>query len=370
MFPHLHRPVSYVLALLLAAAALLVSAGPASAGEGGTIKRLANSARADAGLDPLARDSALDGLARKWAHKIAADRALSHNPDLSEQVPEGWQGVGENVAMGYRTGAEMHRGWMNSDGHRANILGDYTHIGIAFVVVDGTSWGVQVFAKYPPGVRPTEKPKASRAPNAPASTKAPTKAPTKSPTQTPRPEQSATESPVRTPSASASSSQSPSASLSGSPSASTSESAEPLVLGDSETAGPVTFTDVSKGPGPGAGGLFGIGWVEMAVGMLALSGLGLLAALFLARRRGRRERDALPARHVRPAGPYPGGPVQRGQAYPAARSVPGRPDPRRPSPGLPFQGRPVQGRPVQGRPAQHRPGRPDFGQSYPSHPRY
>ena len=81
----MHRPVSCVLALLLAAAALLVSAGPASAGEGGAIKRLANAARADAGLDPLTRDSALDGLARKWAHKIAADRGVIWNPEQSSQ---------------------------------------------------------------------------------------------------------------------------------------------------------------------------------------------------------------------------------------------------------------------------------------------
>ncbi|MEU0315366.1 CAP domain-containing protein [Nocardioides sp. NPDC006273] len=347
MFPHLHRLVSCLLALLLAAAALLLSAGPASAGEGGTIKRLANAARAEAGRGPLTRDPDLDALARKWAHKIAADGALSHNPDLSEQVPEGWQGVGENVAMGYPTGAEMHRGWMNSDGHRANILGDYTHIGIAFVVVDGTSWGVQVFAKYPPGVRPTAKPKPSpRAPNAPASTNAPAKAPTQSPTQTPRPEQSASGSPApsRTPSASASASQSPSASLSGSPSVSTSESADALVLGDSETAGPVTFTDASGGPTPGSSGLFGIGFIEIAVGLLALSGLGLLIALLLARRRRREplRPDLHGPRHVRPVGPYPGGgPVYRGQVHPAGPG-PGHPNPRYPNPGRPNLGGPKQ----------------------------
>lgn len=331
MFPHLHRPVSYVLALVLAAAALLVSAGPASAGEGGTIKRLANSARADAGLDPLTRDSALDGLARKWAYKIAADGALSHNPDLAEQVPKGWQGVGENVAMGYPTGPEMHRGWMNSDGHRANILGDYTHIGIAFVKVDNTTWGVQVFAKYPPGVRPTEKPKATAdpAPTAPASTKAPT------PRQTPKPKKSATASPApRTPSASASPSKSPSAS----PSESESSSAPPV--GDSETAGPVTFTDASGGPAPASSGLFGIGFIEIAVGLLALSGLGLLIALLLARRRRREppRRDLQGPRHVRPVGPYPGGgPVYRGQVHPAG---PGHPHPGYPNPGRPNPGGP------------------------------
>ena len=327
MFPHLHRPVSCVLALLLAAAVLLVGAGPASAGEGGTIKRLANAARADAGLDPLTRDSALDRLARKWAYKIAADRELSHNPDLAEQVPEGWQGIGENVAMGYPTGAEMHRGWMSSDGHRANILGDYTHIGIAFVVVDGTSWGVQVFAKYPSGVRPTATPGATaQAPAATATTEAPT------PRQTAKTKKHATASaaPSRTSSVSASPSTSPSASPS------ESESASALPQGDSETAGPVTFTDASDGPTPASSGLFGVGYVEIAVAVLGLSGLGLLIAFLLARRRERhaREPEAHPARHVRQAGPYVvRGPVYRGQVHPA---------PPHPGPGYPgYPGRRV-----------------------------
>ncbi|MER7557855.1 CAP domain-containing protein [Nocardioides sp. NPDC126508] len=318
----MHRPVSCVLALLLAAAALLVGAGPASAGEGGTIKRLANAARADAGLDPLTRDSALDGLARKWAYKIAADGELSHNPDLAEQVPEGWQGIGENVAMGYPTGAEMHRGWMSSDGHRANILGDYTHIGIAFVVVDGTSWGVQVFAKYPPGVRPTATPEAAAsAPAAPATTEAPT------PRQTSKPRKSVTASPApsRTPSVSAS----PSTSASVSPSSPESSSALPG--DDSETAGPATFTDASSGPTAASSGLFGTGYVEIAVAVLGLSGIGLIIAFLLARRR----RDLEATRPMRPAGPYPGpypgGPVYRGAVNPA-RPHPGYPVPGRPNP--------------------------------------
>ncbi|MFE6509535.1 CAP domain-containing protein [Nocardioides sp. NPDC057767] len=329
--------MSSVLVLLMAAAALLLGAGPASAGEGGTIKRLANSARADAGLDPLTRDSALDGLARTWAYKIAADGELSHNPDLAEQVPEGWQGVGENVAMGYPTGAEMHRGWMNSDGHRANILGDYTHIGIAFVEVDGTTWGVQVFAKYPPGVRPTAKPEAAAgpAPTAPASTKDPT------PRQAPKPKKSATASPTpsRTPSASAA----PSTSLSASPSES--ESASALPQGDSETAGPVTFTDASDGQTPASSGLFGIGYLEIAVAVLGLSALGLLIAFLMAwrRRHDRHRRDLEATRPVRPAGPYPGGgPLHRGLVQPA------HPGPGYPGPGYP--GRPVPGPPAPGHP--------------------
>ncbi|MEI7054816.1 CAP domain-containing protein [Nocardioides sp. CCNWLW239] len=334
MFPHLHRLVPCLLALLLAAAALLVGAGPASAGEGGSIKRLANAARSEAGLDPLTRDSALDGLARRWAYKIAADGSLSHNPDLAEQVPQGWQGVGENVAMGYPTGAEMHRGWMNSEGHRANILGDYTHIGIAFVVVDGTSWGVQVFAKYPPGARPTEKPKATPAPAPPASTKAPTPRQTAKPTK-PATTETASPTPSRTSSAL------PSVSPSGS--ASASESTSSLAGGDSETAGPVTFTDASDGPTPASSGLFGIGVAEVAVGMLGLSALGLLAGLFLGRHRRDRRRRETVTEQARPGGTHP------------ART---HPAPNSPLSNYPARTYPARTFPAQAYPAQSRPVRP------------
>ena len=41
--------------------------------------------------------------------------------------------IGENIACGQRSPAEVVDGWMNSPGHRANILKpDFTHIGIGF----------------------------------------------------------------------------------------------------------------------------------------------------------------------------------------------------------------------------------------------
>jgi len=47
---------------------------------------------------------------------------------------EGSRGVGENVAMGQRTPEAVVSAWMNSEGHRANILrSETTHIGIGFV---------------------------------------------------------------------------------------------------------------------------------------------------------------------------------------------------------------------------------------------
>lgn len=54
-----------------------------------------------------------------------------------------WAG-GENIAMGYRTAADVMNGWMNSEGHRMNILNpDYTSLAVA---TDGVYW-VQLFVK-------------------------------------------------------------------------------------------------------------------------------------------------------------------------------------------------------------------------------
>lgn len=43
----------------------------------------------------------------------------------------------ENIGQGYQTPEDMVTGWMNSSGHRANILGDYVHIGCSFVQGSG-----------------------------------------------------------------------------------------------------------------------------------------------------------------------------------------------------------------------------------------
>lgn len=139
-----------VTALLLAVLGLVVTpAAPASASESGTIHSLVNQARASAGLAGLNRNGALDQVAANWANQLAASGVLAHNPSYSAQIPGGWTNAGENVAQGQPTGAAMHDAWMASSGHRQNILGGFTDVGIAFIVAGGTTWGVEVFAAYP-----------------------------------------------------------------------------------------------------------------------------------------------------------------------------------------------------------------------------
>jgi hypothetical protein len=129
---------------------------PASAAESdvATIFSGTNAARASAGLPALKRNVAMDAVAQAWAQKMAAAGTMSHNPRYSVQIPSGWTRASENVAYGYKSDAVV-TGWLNSAGHRANIMGDVTDIGIGyFVDSKGVAWSVQNFAKYPASTTP------------------------------------------------------------------------------------------------------------------------------------------------------------------------------------------------------------------------
>ncbi|MEL0627849.1 CAP domain-containing protein [Salinibacterium amurskyense] len=179
------RIASGFFALLLAIFLVPVAAAaPASAAEADTIHGLVNQARWDNGQQGLIRNADMDAVALAWAKKMAASSTMSHNPDYSTQIPAGWRSAGENVAQGYRTAQAMHDGWMASQGHRENILGAFTDIGIAFYSSGGTTWGVQVFATYPGHTGPSAPAAAAAEPEAePAEESSATATPT--PTATP-----------------------------------------------------------------------------------------------------------------------------------------------------------------------------------------
>lgn len=116
-----------------------------------------NAARVSNGLPALALNEQMTSVAQNWSQEQASAGAMAHNPDYSTQIPNGWTGAAENVAYGYAV-SDVTNGWLNSPGHKANILGDYTTIGIG--VQDG--YFTQVFAKYP------DVPQATTAPPPPA----------------------------------------------------------------------------------------------------------------------------------------------------------------------------------------------------------
>lgn len=190
------RHFTVLLALMLGLFLVVWPAPAASAFDEGTIHSLTNQDRAANGLGPLKLNASLSQVAFAWANQLAANGVLSHNPSYSAQIPGGWSRAAENVAQGHASGAAVHRGWMNSSGHRANILGDFTDIGIAHISGGGTTWSVEVFAKYgssvpAPAPAPAPAPEPAPAPP-PAPAPVPEPAPTPDDTASPEPSASAT----------------------------------------------------------------------------------------------------------------------------------------------------------------------------------
>jgi uncharacterized protein YkwD len=107
-----------------------------------------NAIRVGVGLRPLVRNAALDKVAADWARQQWQNGTMSHNPNFSRQIPSGWSRAGENVAKGY-TYLQVVPAWKASSGHYANIVNDYTSIGIGYFEQDGKRYWTQLFAKYP-----------------------------------------------------------------------------------------------------------------------------------------------------------------------------------------------------------------------------
>ncbi|MEU0409225.1 CAP domain-containing protein [Streptomyces griseorubiginosus] len=101
---------------------------------------LTNRERARAGLPDLAVDHHLAGAAQAYSTDMAVRAFYSHTSpegtqpwDRAAAAGSTRRSIGENIACGQRSAAEVVEGWMNSPGHRANILKpDFTHIGVGF----------------------------------------------------------------------------------------------------------------------------------------------------------------------------------------------------------------------------------------------
>lgn len=134
-------------ALVVAMAAVLVdtSAADATTAEYEFFTRL-NRARVIHGRPGLARKYELTLVARAQALRMASSGTLYHNPNLRTAVSN-WRWVGENVGYGPTTLA-VHRAFMASPGHRANVLDrDYSQVGVGVVRRGGRVWVAEVFRR-------------------------------------------------------------------------------------------------------------------------------------------------------------------------------------------------------------------------------
>ncbi|RDU36833.1 SCP-like extracellular protein [Neobacillus piezotolerans] len=101
---------------------------------------LTNVQRQQNGLPPLKADTKLSGVALKKSQDMQQKNYFSHTSptygspfDMMRDFGVTYTSAGENIAMGQRTAEEVVQAWMNSEGHRKNILNrDFTHIGVGF----------------------------------------------------------------------------------------------------------------------------------------------------------------------------------------------------------------------------------------------
>ena len=140
-------------------AAKPAATAPASANIGAyeqQVVDLVNQERAAAGLPALKVNTKLAGVAEKKAEDLRDKNYFAHQSptygspfDMMKQFGISYSSAGENIAKGQKTPADVMNGWMNSPGHKANILNSsYTEIGVGYVTdSNGTTYWVQHFIR-------------------------------------------------------------------------------------------------------------------------------------------------------------------------------------------------------------------------------
>ncbi|MDQ7910898.1 CAP domain-containing protein [Phytohabitans sp. ZYX-F-186] len=126
---------------------------PTQSADENKVVEIANQERASAGCGPVKVNAKLAAAAGLHSQDQAEHDNMSHTGsdgstpwERSEEA--GYtNAIGENVAAGYRTPAAVMDGWMNSEGHRANILNcDAKAIGVGLAYAgNGTPYWTQMF---------------------------------------------------------------------------------------------------------------------------------------------------------------------------------------------------------------------------------
>lgn len=138
---------STVLLVLVAGVLLLGTPGAsAAAGEEQSFISLITAERRSRGIRALSLRPDLTAVARRHSQRMASEGRIWHNPNLPNEV-EGWTALAENVGMGPAVQA-LHRAFLNSPHHRANLLnGEYDQVGVGVVLGGGAIFVTQIFAR-------------------------------------------------------------------------------------------------------------------------------------------------------------------------------------------------------------------------------
>ena len=130
----------------------------------GRVVEAHNARRAKAGLPPLLENPRLGAAATEHARDMAGRRKMAHKGvdgsspfDRMTREGYGFRSAAENVAYGFDDVDSVMAGWMRSPGHRRNILGKFSEIGVGRATArDGASYWCVTFGTPPdPGNSPS-----------------------------------------------------------------------------------------------------------------------------------------------------------------------------------------------------------------------
>ncbi|QAS52049.1 CAP domain-containing protein [Halobacillus litoralis] len=111
------------------------------------VVELTNQEREKQGLAPLELDTELSAVAKDKSLDMQQNNYFSHNSpthgspfDMMKAYGIDYRTAGENIAMGQTSPEQVVEGWMNSEGHRKNIMNpNFTHIGVGHAE-NGNYW--------------------------------------------------------------------------------------------------------------------------------------------------------------------------------------------------------------------------------------
>ena len=116
---------------------------------------ITNDKRAAAGCKALKLNSKLTKAAQKHSEDMAAKNYFSHDSqdgrspcDRMADAGYSFGAAAENIAMGQQSPSDVMSSWMNSAGHKANIVNcTYTEMGLGYAVGNGSPYWTQTFGK-------------------------------------------------------------------------------------------------------------------------------------------------------------------------------------------------------------------------------
>ncbi|MER7819482.1 CAP domain-containing protein, partial [Streptomyces sp. NPDC096153] len=126
---------------------------PLPSGDVAQVVALVNAERSKAGCGPVRSNDKLETAARRHSEDMAARGYFDHtSPDGSDPGDRitaagyRWSTYGENIARGQQSPSSVMDSWMNSPGHRANILNcSFKELGVGIHDASGGPWWTQAF---------------------------------------------------------------------------------------------------------------------------------------------------------------------------------------------------------------------------------